>query len=282
MYMLYGSFWGGAHVIKIDRQTGLAAEEGIGTCVCCRPSWLSTAVEGPYMIYNKETEYYYLFVSYGSLKSDYCIRVGRSKNILGPFVDVNGNCLTDEPDMTKDPGYLLMAGYEWNKGAAFMGPGHNSVLQDKDGRDYIVYHIRDKHFNENPGPSQMQIRQIFWDDEGWPVASGFTVEEAGGKLSQVTGDALTMSEVTGVYERINFAVTYPQGISCAFPMLLREDGCYESGSIQGTWKVENGQILINYGPFSEKALAYGEGECFGISGFCADGTEFIARRERRQ
>jgi len=248
--------------------------------VCRRPAWLSGAVEGPYMIYNSETQYYYLFVSYGSLKSDYCIRVGRSRNILGPFVDVNGNCLTDDPDLSSDPGYLLLAGFEWNRGNAYMGPGHNSVLQDADGRDYIVYHIRDKHFNEDPGPSQMQIRQIFWNEEGWPVASGFTVEEAKGKLTQIDGE-LTMEKVAGVYERINFKVTYPQGISGAVPMLLRADGYYESGSIQGTWKTENGRILINYGPFNEKALAYEGADCLGISGMCADGTQFVARRERK-
>ncbi len=79
MYMVYGSFWGGIHILKLNEQTGLAAEDGIGTCICCRPAWLSGAVEGPYIIYNEETEYYYLFVSYGSLKTDYQIRVGRSK-----------------------------------------------------------------------------------------------------------------------------------------------------------------------------------------------------------
>lgn len=95
MYMVYGSFWGGIHILKLNEQTGLAAEDGIGTCICCRPAWLSGAVEGPYIIYNEETEYYYLFVSYGSLKTDYQIRVGRSKKVTGPYVDYNGREMTD-------------------------------------------------------------------------------------------------------------------------------------------------------------------------------------------
>ena len=126
--MLYGSFWGGSHMLRLDPETGLAAEEGVGTCVCRRPAWLSTALEGPYMIYHPETDYYYLFVSCGSLKTDYCIRVGRSRNILGPFLDVNGKCLTEQPDLTSDLGFLIMAGYTWNEGKAYMAPGHNSVL----------------------------------------------------------------------------------------------------------------------------------------------------------
>lgn len=115
MYMLYGSFWGGSHMLRLDPETGLAAKESVGTCVCRKPSWLSTAVEGPYMIYNRETDYYYLFVSCGSLKTDYNIRVGRSRNILGPFYDIKGKCLTEDPDVSWNPGFLIIAGYTWNK-----------------------------------------------------------------------------------------------------------------------------------------------------------------------
>lgn len=280
MYMLYGSFWDGAHVLKLDRETGLAGEEGIGTCVCKRPSWQSGAVEGPYMIYNKDTDYYYLFVSYGSLKSDYNIRLGRSKSILGPFVDINGKSLLDEPDMSGDTGYLLLAGYTWNEGEAFMAPGHNSVLMDTDGKSYVVYHIRQKRFNQDPEPSAMQIRQLFWNEEGWPVVSAYTMEEAGKSLDKLEGVELTMEKVAGVYQRINFVSAYPQGISTAFPMLLKADGYYESGSIQGKWSIDNGRIVITYGPYTENACAYGDGEFVGVSGIGHDGIEFVAKRDR--
>ena len=49
--------------------------------------------EGAAVIYVKETDYYYLFQSYGWLGNDYDIRVGRSKNVMGPYVDMNGNDL---------------------------------------------------------------------------------------------------------------------------------------------------------------------------------------------
>ena len=38
-YLLYGSFWGGCHILLLDKETGFAAQEGIGTCVARRPSW---------------------------------------------------------------------------------------------------------------------------------------------------------------------------------------------------------------------------------------------------
>ena len=79
--MLYGSFWGGCHVLKLNKTTGFAEEEGIGVCIARRPKWQSGSMEGPYMVYNAQNNYYYLFVSYGSLKSDYNIRVGRSRSL---------------------------------------------------------------------------------------------------------------------------------------------------------------------------------------------------------
>lgn len=53
-YMLYGSFWGGCHVLKLNRTTGFAEEEGIGVCIARRPKWQSGSMEGPYMVYNAD------------------------------------------------------------------------------------------------------------------------------------------------------------------------------------------------------------------------------------
>ena len=60
-YMLYGSFWGGCHVLKLNKTTGFAEEEGIGVCIARRPKWQSGSMEGPYMVYNAQNNYYYLF-----------------------------------------------------------------------------------------------------------------------------------------------------------------------------------------------------------------------------
>lgn len=173
-----------------------------------------------------------------------------------------------------------MAGYTWNEGNVYMAPGHNSVLCDDDGKNYILYHIREKSFCKDPGPSQMQIRQFFWNREGWPLVSAFTMEETGGALDVLTEDRLTVKAVSGLYQRISFTPFYPQGISTAVPMLLKEDGYYESCSIQGRWRIEDGRILINYGPFKEEALTYAGYGFTGISGLSGEGTEFIAKKER--
>ena len=121
-YMLYGSFWGGCHVLKLNKTTGFAEEEGIGVCIARRPKWQSGSMEGPYMVYNAQNNYYYLFVSYGSLKSDYNIRVGRSRSICGPFIDFHGKDLIADEDEDNSIGLLAMCGYQWNEGQAYMGP----------------------------------------------------------------------------------------------------------------------------------------------------------------
>lgn len=81
------------------------------------------------MIYDKLSGYYFLFVSYGSLKSDYNIRVGRSRNITGPFLDYHGKDLAGIQD---------------------------DVLQDDDGHLYLISHIRQLNFYDAPEPSLLQ------------------------------------------------------------------------------------------------------------------------------
>ncbi len=170
-YLLYGSFWGGCHILLLDKETGVAAQEGIGTCVARRPSWTDCAIEGPYMIYHPDTDYYYLFVSYGSLKSDYNIRIARSRNITGPFYDFHGKDMTDTNDWDNTTGLMISCGYRWLDGTPYMAPGHNSVLLDDDGKMYLVSHIREMNFLDEPEPSTLQIRQLYLTPDEWLVAS---------------------------------------------------------------------------------------------------------------
>lgn len=248
MYMVYGSFWGGVHVLKLDPETGLAAQEGVGTCLARRPRWMSGAIEGPYMIYHPETKYYYLFVSYGSLKTDYQVRVGRSKSILGPFVDYHGRELTDINDSDNSIGLMAFCGYCWNDGIPYMAPGHNSVLHDKDGSWYLVCHIREKNFTGKSEPSTMQIRKMFWTDQGWPVLSP---EPYSGEIDQEIPKEL----LEGRYERINLVSSLPQGIQTAVPMKLEnKNDYYECCSIQGTWEYKNQRLILSYGPNQDTAV----------------------------
>ncbi len=245
LYMAYGSFWEGCHILKLDKETGYAAEEGIGTCIAKRPKWTDGAIEGPYIRYNRNTGYYYLFVSYGHLSRDYNIRVARSRKLTGPYVDYNGRPMTDVEDAENKVGYLLACGYAFDGGQAYMAPGHNSVLEDEDGRWYLVCHIR-HHNLSGPEPSIMQIHQMLWTDDGWPILNPMCY--AGETIQPFAPEA-----AAGVYERMTLSPEVPQGVCHSGMMVLSRDKTAQAASLQGHWEFSGGnRLTVQFGPITEE------------------------------
>ncbi|MDQ0256782.1 arabinan endo-1,5-alpha-L-arabinosidase [Evansella vedderi] len=167
-WMVYGSFWEGIHLLEIDPDTGKPVEEGFGTQLAVRDFMADRAIEGPNIVYNPELDMYYLFTSYGSLNSDYNVRVGRSDEITGPYVDFNGNELTDlsvRPHY--EAGTKLFGGYQLGNEHGWVAPGHNTVLRDGDNY-FMAHHARAQ---ADPNWSYLHIRKIVWTEDGWPVVS---------------------------------------------------------------------------------------------------------------
>lgn len=247
-YMAYGSFWGGCHLIELDRETGLAKiPDDIGICLARRPKWMDGAIEGAYIIYNQDTDYYYLFVSYASLKSDYNIRVGRSRSVTGPYLDHNGRDMTDLNDDDNTLGFMIACGYKFDDDpTGFMGPGHNSVLHDFDGEWYIACHIREHNFKGGE-PSTLHIRKMLWTDEGWPVIS--PENYTGEKLQPVTAKT-----VCGNYERIKLVPMIPQGMLTSVKMSLFDNGKgMLADSIHIQWELSDEHtITLRYANITEK------------------------------
>lgn len=74
MWMVYGSWSGGIFLLEIDEKTGLVIhpkeDEKNGVDPYFGKRLLDgghKSIEGPYILYDEESGYYYLFVSYGSL-----------------------------------------------------------------------------------------------------------------------------------------------------------------------------------------------------------------------
>lgn len=169
MYMSYGSFFGGIFITKLG-EDGFV-EEGFEPIRIAGSR--HAAIEGSYIVYIPQSDYYYLFVSYGSLSSDYNIRVARSKEVTGPYIDANGKEMTLLGGGNGESvGTKLMGGYTFTADPGvpatkgFMAPGHNSALID--GEDYfIVHHVRtytlpDYWF-------YMNVRRFSLNKYGWPV-----------------------------------------------------------------------------------------------------------------
>ncbi|MBM7603838.1 arabinan endo-1,5-alpha-L-arabinosidase [Metabacillus crassostreae] len=190
-WMVYGSFFGGIFVAKVDPSTGKLIEQNDGILISKRPHSVEAAVEGPYIVYHPEFKKYYLFVSYDSLFRDYNIRVARADKIEGPYVDFNGNDMTNIEISPNDTGLKILGGYKFGDAEGWIGPGHNSVL--KDGNDYFVcHHARGEKTKKHHA---LHIRKIVWTNDGWPLVSP---ERYAGEKEQT----INPSQLTGLWEVI--------------------------------------------------------------------------------
>ncbi len=166
-YMTWGSFFGGIWLTALDEE-GFAEGDPVRIA-----GFRGCRAEGSYLVWLPETQYYYLFLSYGSLSEDYNIRVGRSRTVEGPYLDANGRNLADLVAANESRiGVKLMGGYQLlhDPGAGFSkgikAPGHCSVAVDGE-RLWLCHHTRTQSL---PGHwFAMQIRPMILSREGWPL-----------------------------------------------------------------------------------------------------------------
>jgi arabinan endo-1,5-alpha-L-arabinosidase len=123
-WLSWGSFWGGVKMRRLNAATGLvSAEDTTLYSLAARTSVEAAqgnnrprSVEAPFIV--RRGEYYYMFLSFdrccAGVRSTYNIRVGRSEEVTGPYVDEHG------VRMTRGGGTLLLAG-----AGRVRGPGHN-------------------------------------------------------------------------------------------------------------------------------------------------------------
>ena len=121
-------------------------------------------VEGSWVIYRNG--WYYLFYSGDNCcgeRAHYAVMVARSKSPTGPF---EVYCKEKEGDLA-----ILEAGGRW------VAPGHNAIITDDEGTDWIVYHAIDKNdwwvYPEEKREDKriVLIDPIEWNN-GWPEVKG--------------------------------------------------------------------------------------------------------------
>ena len=150
--------------------------------------------EGPFIVYDNVSGYYYFYLTYGGLAGDggYNIREYRSKNPDGPFLDKAGNSALDE----KNTGLKLEGNYKFScQPCALVSGGHSSCLVDSDGSMYQAYHTR---FTCDGGNGhQMRVHKMLRTSDGWAVMLPF--EYQGEKNTK----SVTKAEIFGEYEFID-------------------------------------------------------------------------------
>ncbi|GEL13759.1 arabinan endo-1,5-alpha-L-arabinosidase [Lapidilactobacillus concavus DSM 17758] len=202
LWMVYGSYSGGIFILKMNQKTGLPmAGQGYGKRLL---GGNHVRIEGSYLLYNSKTDYYYLFLSFGGLDATggYNLRVGRSKNPDGPFVDSQGHDFTKikgpvgttfDDDAIEKYGVKIMGNHTWDTKKPFrsgyVSPGHNSAYYDAKSQKYfLIFHSR---FPSTGEAYQDRVHQMFFTKSGWPVVAplryaGETIAKY--QLDQVIGD----------------------------------------------------------------------------------------------
>lgn len=159
-YLYFGSYYGGISVVRL-------AADGLSTVGAPTMVALDNKYEGAYVV--RRDGWYYLFASSANCcagpATGYSVSVGRSRSPLGPFVDARGVPLLDSrvggtPVVTQN-------GNRW------IGAGHNGLVTDLSGQDYLVYHAIDRNapyldepFGVNRRP--MLVDRLDWIN-GWPL-----------------------------------------------------------------------------------------------------------------
>ncbi|MCR5601546.1 MAG: RICIN domain-containing protein [Ruminococcus sp.] len=254
MYMCYGSWSGGIFSLEIDPKTGQCIHPKTGTTSDGRmvDSYFGTKIsggygksgEGPFIEYNADTGYYYLWVTFGGLTSTggYNMRVFRSASPLGPFTDPAGRqaVLPTNPDLNST-GLKVMGNYKFSSlSKAYMACGHNSVLRDDDGKWYLFYHTR---FDDGAEYHEVRVHSMYFNSQGWPVVAPY--EYSGDDIS---ASGYNESDIIGEYEFINHGNSTDGKIINYSTIKLNEDGTI-SGSVSGKWSQakDNAEAEITIG-----------------------------------
>ena len=210
LYMTYGSWSAGIYQLKLDTTTGLRDyKASYETKKDVSDAYFGVKIaggyycsgEGAYLL--KTKDYYYLFLSYAGLEAQkgYQMRIYRSKEITGPYVDANGVSAIrtkGEDVKLKNYGYRIFGSYDmYGLTTVQVAQGHNSAFIDDDGKMYLVYHTRFQSFSGTQENHSVRVHQLFINQDGWPVAAPY--EYTGETISE---DGYAMEDMAGTYEFI--------------------------------------------------------------------------------
>lgn len=258
-WMVYGSYSGGIFIMELDPSTGLQKpNQAYGKKLL---GGNNSTIEGPTIIYSPETDYYYLFVTYGGLDAagGYNIRVSRSRNPDGPYLDATGHDMTTvagaagtyfdnasiAPYGVKLMGnyrFSLVAGEPGSVARGYLSPGGTSLYRDPTtGRVIMTIHMR---FVGRGEVHEVRTYQLYMNEDGWFVS-------APQRYAQEALAKVEASAIPGQYKFINHGRDITAIIKTSALIELKADGSI-TGSQTGSWSLSGDQYAhitlggINY------------------------------------
>lgn len=224
-WMVYGSWSGGIYLLELDERTGLPihpkqdeknqVDKYFGYRLM---GGLHKSIEGPYIFYDKVTNYYYLTISFGWLERNggYQIRLFRSQKPQGPYVDMDGNTCFDVEEHA-DYGLKLIGNYNLpSLDMAYKSPGHNSMFEDIDNKIYLVYHQR---FDMQWEIHEPRVHEMFRTKDGWLTVSPFATT-----FESLKDKKYSNAEISGIYYLVNHGRDISEEIHDYQKIHLDEEG----------------------------------------------------------
>ncbi|WP_258104658.1 arabinan endo-1,5-alpha-L-arabinosidase [Marinoscillum sp. MHG1-6] len=245
-WLFYGSWHSGIAAIQIDPDTGLPLNKfdindqaTWGTHIYTRNSSRWQASEGPEVIYNEETGYYYLFLAYDGLDVPYNTRVCRSENVTGPYKGFNGVEVTNGGDVYP----VVTHPYKFNNHTGWVGFSHNAMFQNHETGDWF-YASQARLPKDVPGINVSNaimmghVRKVRWTDDGWPVV----MPE---RYTAVPEEDISESELVGTWELINLNYQFLVQ-QTSIELKLSSDN-EATGALTGTWSFDATNNILTIG-----------------------------------
>lgn len=160
-WLAWGSNYDGLFIQPLEADGRL--DESVAPVNIARRDGVTNNIEAPTII--KRGDWWYLFASFDlccfGYDSTYNVRVGRSRELTGPYVDRQGR------PMLEGGGTKILAAY-----GTILAPGHQTILQE--GRNWwLIHHWYDPAHDARP---ELGIRPLDWSADGWPIARGWSPE----------------------------------------------------------------------------------------------------------
>ncbi|MEN2414442.1 arabinan endo-1,5-alpha-L-arabinosidase [Flavobacterium mesophilum] len=242
-YLIYGSWHTGIAALKLDPATGkpyqLKTIDDYGTRIAGRGN-ISTnrwqALEGPEIIYNPDTQYYYLFLAYDELSVAYNTRVARSKSILGPYLTISGSSITNGAECYP----MVTHPYQFKNHTGWVGFSHCAVFQNPDTKQW--YYASQARLPEGVAGIAVSnavmmghVRAIQWTEDGWPVVEAE-------RYAGVPATTITEASFIGTWEQITLNYQY-KTMQKAGTIYLTADKKV-SGDATGTWSYDSTKKVL--------------------------------------
>lgn len=251
-WLIYGSWHSGIVAVELDRETGkphqLNTLSDYGTRIARRGTSRWQASEGPEIIYNEKTGYYYLFLAYDELSVAYNTRVCRSTSITGPYYGIDGRNVGSGNNCWP----VITHPYKFNEHSGWVGISHCGIFQDtKTGDWYYSSQGRlpaNANNNANSNAIMMgHVRSIQWTEDGWPVV----MPE---RYAGVPQDEITEDDLIGAWEFI--LLKYSYGVQQTPVELVLSADKTASGGLTGAWSYDASKKILTIG--SEKVCVQRE------------------------